>query len=85
MKIMEPKAVGRGRPLNDQNRLIAAIQRRRANDIIRSRTDARQIPSVIPLCKRPLQVIIAAMRKLLHIAFGVVKSVRPFRPEIALA
>ncbi len=35
--------------------------------------------------KRPMQVIIAAMRKLLHIAFGVLKSGQPFNPEMALA
>lgn len=35
--------------------------------------------------KRPMQVIIAAMRKLLHIAYGVLKSGQPFDPEKALA
>src|SRR5690606_15231211 len=31
------------------------------------------------------QIICAAMRKLLHIAYGVLKSGRPFDPELALA
>lgn len=35
--------------------------------------------------KRPMQVIIAAMRKLLHIAYGILKSGQPFNPEKALA
>ena len=35
--------------------------------------------------KRPMQVIIAAMRKLLHIAYGILKSGQPFDPEKALA
>jgi hypothetical protein len=32
-----------------------------------------------------MQVIVAAMRKLLHIVYGVLKSGRPFNSEIALA
>ncbi len=35
--------------------------------------------------KRPMLVIIAAMRKLLHIAYGVLKSGQPFSTERALA
>jgi transposase len=31
--------------------------------------------------KKPMQVICASMRKLLHIAFGVLKSNRPFNPN----
>ena len=34
--------------------------------------------------KTPMQVIGAAMRKLLHIAFGVIKNNRPFDPNPAL-
>lgn len=34
--------------------------------------------------KAPMQVICAAMRKLLHIAFGVLKYNRPFDPNLAL-
>jgi len=34
--------------------------------------------------KTPMQVICAAMRKLLHIAFGVIKHNRPFDPNQAL-
>lgn len=32
--------------------------------------------------KQPMQVICASMRKLLHIAFGVLKSNRPFNPNL---
>jgi len=32
-----------------------------------------------------MQVIVAAMRKLLHIVYGVLKSGQPFNPEKALA
>ncbi len=32
--------------------------------------------------KCPMQVIGAAMRKLLHLAYGVLKSGRPFDPEL---
>ncbi|MFZ6046813.1 IS110 family transposase, partial [Pseudomonas sp. CR3202] len=31
------------------------------------------------------QIVCAAMRKLLHIAYGVLKSGRPFDPKLALA
>lgn len=33
--------------------------------------------------KAPMQVIVASMRKLLHIAFGVIKNNRPFDPNLA--
>lgn len=33
--------------------------------------------------KQPMQVICASMRKLLHIAYGVLKSNRPFDPNLA--
>lgn len=35
--------------------------------------------------KRPMQVVIAAMRRLLHLAFGVLKSGRPFDPNFGVA
>jgi transposase len=35
--------------------------------------------------KRPMQVVVAAMRKLLHMAFGVLKSGKPFNAQIGLA
>jgi len=35
--------------------------------------------------KGPMRVIDAAMRKLLHLAFGVLKSGRPFDPEFGIA
>ncbi|MBA1193054.1 hypothetical protein G7007_21070 [Pseudomonas entomophila] len=31
------------------------------------------------------QIVCAAMRKLLHLVYGVVKSDKPFDPQIALA
>ena len=33
--------------------------------------------------KRPMVILGAAMRKLLHLAFGVLKSKKPFDPAIA--
>ena len=33
--------------------------------------------------KTPMQIVCAAMRKLLHIAFGVIKNNRPFDPNLA--
>ena len=33
--------------------------------------------------KRPMQIVCAAMRKLLHIAFGVIKNNRPYDPNMA--
>jgi len=52
----------------------------------------RYNPAIAAFCDRllsrgkcPMQVIIAAMRKLLHIAYGVLKSGQPFAPEKALA
>lgn len=35
--------------------------------------------------KRPMQVVVAAMRKLLHLAFGVLNSGKPFDPEFGIA
>ncbi|MGC9161915.1 MAG: IS110 family transposase, partial [Acidithiobacillus sp.] len=35
--------------------------------------------------KRPMQAVVAAMRKLLHLAFGVLKSGKPFDPEFKVA
>lgn len=35
--------------------------------------------------KRPKQIICAAMRKLLHIAFGVLKHKRPFNPNLVFS
>ena len=35
--------------------------------------------------KRPMQVVVAAMRKLLHLAFGVLKSGKPFDPKFGIA
>ena len=39
-----------------------------------------------PACgKRPLVVVGAAMRKLLHLIYGVLKSGKPFDPAVAMA
>ena len=35
--------------------------------------------------KAPLQIVCAAMRKLLHIVYGVLKSGKPFDPQLGLA
>lgn len=35
--------------------------------------------------KRPMQIICAAMRKLLHIAFGVLKTKTPFNPNLVFS
>jgi len=35
--------------------------------------------------KRPMQVVVAAMRKLLHLAFGVLKYGKPFDPKFGVA
>jgi hypothetical protein len=35
--------------------------------------------------KAPKQVICAVMRKILHLVYGVLRSNKPFDPEIALA
>jgi hypothetical protein len=32
-----------------------------------------------------MQVVVAAMRKLLHLAFGVLKSGKPFDPKFGIA
>ena len=34
---------------------------------------------------RPMQVVVAAMRRLLQLAFGVLKSGQPFDPNFGLA
>jgi len=34
--------------------------------------------------KRPMRVVVAAIRKLLHLAFGVIKAVKPFAPTLGL-
>jgi transposase len=35
--------------------------------------------------KRPMVIVGAAMRKLLHLIYGVLKSGKPFDPAVALA
>jgi hypothetical protein len=43
------------------------------------------IPFDVVNGKRPMQVVVAAMRKLLHLAFGVLKSGKPFNPKLGVA
>ncbi|MEY2333470.1 IS110 family transposase [Acidithiobacillus ferrianus] len=59
---------------------MPALTAKRYNPVITVFCDRLIAPG-----KRPMQVIIAAMRKLLHIAYGVLKSGQPFDPEKALA
>ena len=56
---------------------ISAIQHNHAVKALAERLKARS--------KSGKQIACAAMRKLLHIAYGVLKSGRPFDPELALA
>lgn len=56
---------------------IAAMQHNRAIKALKERLKARG--------KSGKQIVCAAMRKLLHIAYGVLKSGRPFDAELALA
>lgn len=56
---------------------IVALRYNRAIKAQKERLEARG--------KRGKQIVCAAMRKLLQIAYGVLKSGRPFDPELALA
>lgn len=55
-----------------------AISALKHNDIIKSLASRLSRNG-----KKPMEVICAAMRKLLHIAFGVIKHRRPFDPNLA--
>lgn len=57
---------------------MPAIVAKRYNPVIKSFCDR-----LIKRGKRPMEVIGAAMRKLLHIAYGVLKSGKVFNPSIA--
>jgi len=57
-----------------------AIVARQHNPVIRSFAERLQARG-----KRPLQIVVACMRKLLHIIYGVLKSGKPFNPAHALA
>ena len=59
---------------------LPAVVAKRHNPVIATFCD-----QLLARGKRPLQVIVAAMRKLLHIAFGVLKSGQPFDQNLALA
>lgn len=57
---------------------MPAVVARRFNPIIRAFCDRLEQAG-----KAKLAVIVAAMRKLVHIIFGVLKSGQPFNPELA--
>jgi transposase len=59
---------------------LPAVTAKRHNPLIAAFCDRLQRNG-----KRPMQVVVAAMRKLLHLAFGVLKSGKPFDPEFGIA
>jgi transposase len=59
---------------------LPAVTARRHNPLIAAFCDRLLLNG-----KRPMQVMVAAMRKLLHLAFGVLKSGKPFDPEFGFA
>ncbi|MEY2336634.1 IS110 family transposase, partial [Acidithiobacillus ferrianus] len=59
---------------------LPAVVAKRYNPVIAAFCDR-----LLARGKCPMQVIVAAMRRLLHIAFGVLKSGLPFNPNHALA
>jgi|ERR1700742_3685502 len=59
---------------------MAAIVAKKHNPVIR-----RFVQRLSHRGKSPMIALIAAMRKLLHIAWGVVRSGKPFDPDFALA
>lgn len=59
---------------------LPAVTAKRYNPVISAFCDRLLLNG-----KRPMQVVVAAMRKLLHLAFGVLKSGKPFDPEFGFA
>jgi transposase len=59
---------------------LPALTAKRHNPLIAAFCDRLQRNG-----KRPMQVVVAAMRKLLHLAFGVLKSGKSFDPEFGIA
>ena len=59
---------------------LPAVVAKRHNPVIAAFCDR-----LLAKGKRPMQVVVAAMRKLLHLAFGVLKSGQPFDPDFGLA
>jgi len=59
---------------------LPAVTAKRFNPVISAFCDRLLLNG-----KRPMQVVVAAMRKLLHLAFGVLKSGKPFDPEFTVA
>ena len=59
---------------------LPAVVAKRHNPVIAAFCDR-----LLARGKRPMQVVVAAMRRLLHLAFGVLKSGQPFDPNFGLA
>ncbi|MHB1266850.1 MAG: IS110 family RNA-guided transposase [Acidithiobacillus ferriphilus] len=59
---------------------LPAVVAKRHNPVIAAFCDR-----LLARGKRPMQVVIAAMRRLLHLAFGVLKSGQPFNPNFGVA
>jgi len=59
---------------------LPAVTAKRYNPVISAFCDRLLLNG-----KRPMPVVVAAMRKLLHLAFGVLKSGKPFDPEFGIA
>ena len=75
-----PHCAKTGNVLLRKSLYMPALTAKRYNPVITAFCDR-----LIAHGKRPMQVIIIAMRKLLHITYGVLKSGQPFDPEKALA
>ncbi|WP_436395384.1 IS110 family transposase [Acidithiobacillus ferriphilus] len=69
-----------GNALLRKSLYLPAVVAKRHNPIIASFCDR-----LLARGKRPMQVVVAAMRKLLHLAFGVLKSGKPFNPKLGVA
>ena len=59
---------------------LPAVVAKRHNPVITAFCDR-----LLARGKRPMQVVVAAMRRLLHLGFGVLKSGKPFDPKFGLA
>ena len=59
---------------------LPAVVAKRHNPVITAFCDR-----LLARGKRPMQVVVAAMRRLLHLVFGVLKSGKPFDPKFGLA
>ena len=59
---------------------LPAVVAKRHNPVIAAFCDR-----LLARGKRPMQVVVAAMRRFLHLVFGVLKSGKPFDPKFGLA